>query len=457
MEGRWTRRCAAALVPLSCAIALVCASCGADDAPPAPVTPGLQLTADDLLDSTRCGGCHPSQYKEWSGSMHAYAGDDPIFRALEKRMQRETNGALGPFCVQCHAPMVVRKAGKKDGLALDTQPTLKGVTCVFCHTATTVGGSNNNPVVLSGDTMLVAGISDPSPDTPHGAGYSPLLDGKSDGSPALCGPCHDIVTPAGAAIERTFREWRESAFGLGERTKDSCAKCHMPERLGRAAEFKTAPTRTIHDHSMVGVDVALTDFPERGAQAAAVQAALDAPILDVRLCITERTGGPDAEITLANRGVGHSWPSGSAQDRRAWVEVIGYSAGAVVFESGRVPDDASVISRADPTLVLFRDRDFAADGKETHLFWQAARVESNLLAARLAGSQTGASISRKYSLPEVDRVTARVRIRPVDLDILDELVASGDLDPSLVKQPRTFTLGKTVREWTRGAAAPCVE
>ena len=39
--------------------------------------------------------------------MHAYAADDPVFVAMNKRGQRETNGELGTFCVKCHAPMAV--------------------------------------------------------------------------------------------------------------------------------------------------------------------------------------------------------------------------------------------------------------------------------------------------------------------------------------------------------------
>ena len=33
------------------------------------------------------------------------AMDDPVFIAMNKKGQRETNGALGTFCVNCHAPM----------------------------------------------------------------------------------------------------------------------------------------------------------------------------------------------------------------------------------------------------------------------------------------------------------------------------------------------------------------
>jgi hypothetical protein len=41
--------------------------------------------------------------------MHAYAAEDPVFLAMNARGQRETQGALGAFCVNCHAPLAVQR------------------------------------------------------------------------------------------------------------------------------------------------------------------------------------------------------------------------------------------------------------------------------------------------------------------------------------------------------------
>jgi hypothetical protein len=52
-------------------------------------------------------------------------------------------------------------------------------------------------------------------------------------------------------------------------------------------------------------------------------------------------------------------------------------------------------------------------------------------------------------MPELDpdRITVRVRLRPIGLDVMRELVGSGDLDPSLVDEVPTWTLGFTEVEW----------
>src|SRR6516162_9947976 len=77
------------------------------------VTP---LTRAQLLDANACQSCHPDQFSQWAGSMHAYSTKDPVFRAMNARGQRETSGQLGSFCVQCHAPMALHEGATTDGL-----------------------------------------------------------------------------------------------------------------------------------------------------------------------------------------------------------------------------------------------------------------------------------------------------------------------------------------------------
>src|SRR5258708_23827270 len=97
--------------------------------------------------------------------MHAYAAEDPVFLAMNKRGQRETNGALGDFCVKCHAPVAVQQKLTTDGLNLAQVPAAaKGVTCLFCHSAASVDRTHNNPLTLPADGQSLFGpFSDPLP------------------------------------------------------------------------------------------------------------------------------------------------------------------------------------------------------------------------------------------------------------------------------------------------------
>src|SRR5215475_10583332 len=120
---------AGALVPLLAGLAAACSDSGSTSGPQAP-----KFTIQDLQKPSTCKECHQDHFKEWSGSMHAYASKDPVFRAMNARGQAETNGALGNFCVKCHAPMAVALGATTDGMNLDSlDENLQGVTCYFCH------------------------------------------------------------------------------------------------------------------------------------------------------------------------------------------------------------------------------------------------------------------------------------------------------------------------------------
>lgn len=433
-------------------VAVPFVGCGEDGtaAPPPP-----KLTREELQNPQACATCHPDHFAEWSGSMHAYAGVDPVFLALNKRMQRETNGALGNFCVQCHAPVAVRAGLTKDGLNLgELDPKLLGVTCYFCHNSEFHGGAlNNNPLVLTDDGQMRGGIKNPVPNTAHEARYEGAFDYTNDSSSIFCGSCHDIVNPQGVNIERTFTEWKRSHFATVERT--NCGGCHMPERTGLAAQAPNVLVRKVHDHSMTGVDLAVTPFPQRDAQRAGVQRILD-DALSATLCVTpDATAGVHVEVTLRTEKVGHAFPSGAAQDRRAWVELEGMRAGAVAFSSGQIPERKAVSASADPQISMFRDVHFDATDKETHFFWNTTRFESVQVpvAPPSATQASGGSSVRAYTFAGAmpDSVKMRVKIRPLDFDLLEELVASGDLDPTIAEAVPTFTLAPTELTWIPGA------
>jgi hypothetical protein len=426
-----------------------------------PVKP--TLTTAELMDPETCKGCHPQAFQDWSGSMHAYAADDPVFLAMNARAQRETQGALGTFCVKCHAPMAVATGAASSAADPQALPAyLKGVTCYFCHSVEAVAGNhaNDNPLSLASDGVMRGGIQSPLPNVAHAAAYEALLDRDDPSSASLCGSCHDVVNTLGTPLERTYEEWQGTLFSHtpGELT---CGGCHMVGSTGPAAVYPGAPQRQLHSHQFPGVDVALTPLPETAAQQAAVQGSLDTTI-QAALCVKGVPGQATIQVVLDNVGAGHSWPSGATQDRRAWVEVEAFSAGANIYQSGVVADGQSVLDIVDPDLWLIRDCIFNGQGQAVNMFWEAASHDSNQLLGSVTSVQTDPRyyITHAYrdypaatSTPSVlatmpDRVTMRVRLVPVGLDVLDDLIQSGDLDAGVKAAMPTFSLAATTLEWT---------
>jgi hypothetical protein len=46
------------------------------------------------------------------------------------------------------------------------------------------------------------------------------------------------------------------------------------------------------------------------------------------------------------------------------------------------------------------------------------------------------------------RVTTQLKMRPIGVDVLNDLVESGDLDPAIIERMPTYTLYGTAMEWT---------
>jgi hypothetical protein len=391
--------------------------------------------------------------------MHAYASRDPVFVAMNRRGQRETKGALGDFCVKCHAPMAVREGATTDGLNLDEVPgALQGVTCYFCHNAVSVGEHFNNDIQLADDDVLRGSIAAPADSAAHRTAYSPHQDRNRAESSRLCGSCHDVVNQAGVHLERTFLEYQGSLYAETGAAFETCSGCHMPGRPGKAANLPDAPERTIHEHLWPGVDVALTTFPDREAQRLAIECALasSARVFDLR---HDGFGGFTVQIETS---AGHNQPSGAAQDRRMWLEVIAYDAqDRRVFESGDIADgelEEKPVSAPDfdASLALYRDWLFDSAGKPTHDFWAAAPSPvaptgyASLTLPAAISAVTAHTLSAEYVIPrfrEIARMTVRLRLRPIGMDVLNRLVETGDLDASHLAQMPTFTLHGAAVEW----------
>ncbi len=463
-----------ALAVLAAVVPAITIACSSTSAGP------TYLSRDALLDPNTCAQCHHDHYEDWSGSMHAYASEDPVFRAMNARGQRETNGQLGSFCVQCHAPMAVHEGATMDGLNLDQVPQpLHGVTCFFCHTVEAVQGAHNNPLQLANDITMRGEYKDPVANTAHPATYSSLHDRDSLGSAPLCGACHDIVSPAGAAIERTFADWQASIFSSPD-GGNTCSQCHMQQLPGGdglvpIAQAPNVFARKYHVHSFPAVDTALTagfptvpppDLADGGASSGEfdLQTFLNTTF-QTALCVVQQDGNGAIRVIVDNVAAGHSVTSGSAQDRRLWAEVIAYKAGKVIYQSGVVPEGTPVTSvTGDPDLWLVRDCMFDTTGKPVNMFWQAATTENNLIPFPVTSDPTDPRFYQTHvvqffprtpsaTLPAApDKVTLRLLLQPIGLDVLQDLVSSGDLDPSIPAKMQTLVFPEPILTWTASAA-----
>ncbi|MBV9948267.1 MAG: hypothetical protein JOZ69_15550 [Myxococcales bacterium] len=457
MRGERLRRLKGAAATASLIAGVTCAAAGCLSGSPASGTdatpaPASATPAAVAVGAAACAGCHPDHVADWSLSVHASASDDPVFVAMNARGQRETGGALGDFCVRCHAPLALARGATTDGQNLQAlDPSLRGVTCVVCHTASAVAGS----LAIADDGVMRGPIADAVPSPAHRSAYSAAHDRSQPAAAELCGACHGVTNGHGLRIERTIDEWRETAYAAPGTLK-TCGHCHMPETPGTASQTPGSPARPVHGHAMPGLDWGAGS----AAQRKLVQATLD-PALSASLCVIPGEAGTGITVTVENALIGHAWPSGATQDRRAWTEVVAYAGGPVVYESGLEPGDAGAAGATSgapsPPLLLLGQWLFDDVGSPTPFAWGAFTGTANLLSpatADPAGAMRTASVL--VTGTAVDRVTSRVLVRALDRDVADTLVSSGDLAPEVAAAVPTLALRATDLEWTAALGAACL-
>lgn len=406
---------------------------------------GEPLDRAAMRDPATCEGCHPDHTREWASSMHAYASEDPIFVAMNRRGQRETGGALGTFCVRCHAPQAVATGATTDGLDLAALPReLRGVGCIACHQIEAVDALHNGALRWNEDGSMRGGLADPESTAAHDSTYSDLVDVRRLRSSDPCGACHDVVVPSAISVEQTYAEWTTSVFSRAPISL-SCGGCHMFTREAPAALGGRA--RAVHDHSLPGIDVAVTPWPGIEAQQALVARDLGAAV-SVKLCVKPAAGGVEATVTLDNVQAGHAFPSGVTHARRVWVELAAEQ-GTTTTESIGAFAPGEVVHRGDdPRVWVLGSRFLGAAGQEVQFPWLAEAMDSELLLPSTTTDPTAPGFyharTRSWSLAGIpDRVHVVLHVQPVGLDVIDDLIGSGDLDPAVRAAQPVHTLRAT--------------
>jgi hypothetical protein len=109
---------------------------------------------------------------------------------------------------------------------------------------------------------------------------------------------------------------------------------------------------------------------------------------------------------------------------------------------------------------------FDATNKQVDMFWQAATSQGNELTMPVTTDTTDkryylTHIYQRFPraidtwLPQLpDQVTVRIRLQPIGLDVLDDLVDGGDLDRDVAAAIPTFDVTPLLT-WTAAAAASC--
>ncbi len=357
-----------------------------------PGTQPGELT-QELRSPDVCGGCHGyyadySPNDSWQGSMMANATRDPLFQAALAIANQDVPGS-GDLCIRCHSPdgWLFGRSSPPE-LATLIEDDYEGVACDFCHRLEPA-----EPLLIGtgqytvADDFIRRGPRDDA-QSAHESVYSAYHE-----SSELCGLCHDVSNPAEGnfAIERTYSEWKASAFAPEGQT---CQNCHMPRQAGFAAGARNLPERQVAVHELAGGNtwvprVLAAEHPELGrgeayertAQAAErmLQSAAELTLLDGPR--PARGGSHLLELRVENL-TGHKLPTGYPEGRRCWLEVeVRDGTGRQLLHSGRY--DYEEAERVDDVQLRTYEVKMASNGVEGfHFVLQNELLQDNRIPPR---------------------------------------------------------------------------
>jgi hypothetical protein len=386
--------------------------------------PGGARGIELFQTSDQCIGCHSNLHTangqdvsigySWRASMMANSARDPYWHAAVRREAMDhpaARAAIEDKCSTCHMPMHRFTAAQQGaqgevfaniGAALITAPSAAasdGVSCTVCHqiqgdnfgdSASFTGGFLIDTTTVTGQRTIYG---------PHDvdAGRRRVMQSAAQFVPGesahlqeseMCATCHTLYTHAldesgneiGELAEQVpYLEWLHSAY----RATRSCQSCHMPELTEDVAISSVLgqPRPQFSQHVFRGGNVFMLGILNRYRGELGVQALPQEFAMTIRrtreyletsaarLSTEARVSGQSfvVDVAVANLA-GHKLPT-AYPSRRAWLHLtVTDDAGRVVFESGAVRPDGSIVGN---------DNDSNASSYEPHyeLIEQADQVQ----------------------------------------------------------------------------------
>jgi len=410
---------------------------------------GGPVSSSEFDDPGRCRICHRDIYNQWKGSMHSNAWVDPVFQALWKRGDDETNGAIRNLCSGCHSPIgTVGEEVSFDpvrGMFGASEIAEKGVQCDFCHTVaestwrdTPTNQPQNGSLIMDpGDVKRGPYKDSDSPG--HDTAYSKLHT-----SAEFCGSCHHVFHPVtNFPIERTYDEWKQSVYA---RAGIVCQDCHMMpvEKAVEAARTLVKPVNpgkasplgpdreTVYTHEFVGGNFALPELLGSEKHAGIARERLKSAA-EVRILLPEKAVSGQLvkfHVEVFNVGAGHNLPTSLTEVRQMWLDVtVKDPDGRILMRSGALDDQGAI----DPEANIFRAVAVDKNGKETYKPWAISHF-SQVRVIPPKGSDKSAFA---FVLPDKIRkgeltIAAVLRYRSFSQHLADLLLGEGRFEVPVV-------------------------
>jgi hypothetical protein len=263
----------------------------------------------DFESAKKCGSCHPGIYQQWSQAMMSQAYThhwDEIeyfnLAVAHAEAKPELKDAVDG-CNGCHTPLAFMGGTLPPPKPSEKSMANESVSCEVCHlvqSAQTDPPFNFSYLIEPGVTKFA--VRKPNVESPA----HKIVSNDFFRTTEFCGNCHNEKNPFGIWVKSTQLEWKEGPYAKeGVR----CQDCHMPKGGPYLNAIMTKPYDDSRLHLFHGAH-------DPGKVRGTIELRIEP---DVR----EAEPGENIIFTVAlfNQKTGHKFPTGSVEDRIAWLNV----------------------------------------------------------------------------------------------------------------------------------------
>jgi len=288
------------------------------------ITPAEDLKSKyaykDFETAKKCRSCHPGIYEQWSQAMmsqaytHHWDEIEYFDLAVRHAAAKPDLGDPVDGCNGCHSPLAFM-GGKEFPPPRPEAKSManESVSCEVCHL--TQSAQTDPPFNFS--YLIVPGMT-------KYAGRTPTVESPAHKivtndffrTTEFCGNCHNEKNPFGIWVKSTQLEWKEGPYSKeGVR----CQDCHMPKGGPFLNALMTKPYDDARIHLFHGAH-------DPGKVRGTIE-------LRIHPDIREAEPGETVIFTVAlfNQKTGHKFPTGSVEDRIAWLNVEATDAKGKVY------------------------------------------------------------------------------------------------------------------------------
>uniref|UniRef100_UPI00384C8572 cytochrome c family protein n=1 Tax=Geomonas agri TaxID=2873702 RepID=UPI00384C8572 len=338
-----------------------------------PYYPSLIKWDKSTLDFTPpsvCQGCHEKQYKEWSGSVHQLAFQDPVYQGELNKAVKAVGHEISRQCEGCHSPAgMVTGEIKGPGNAGLSEMALAGVSCDICHSVSAVTHwqtpshePENGSFILTpgaetkdGPRFVKRGPFTPSAEC--GGGFHDCATSPLHLRADLCASCHQVYHyDAHFPLEATYLEWKHGPYAQRDIL---CQDCHMVDTATfmAAADRFAKPQRQDYRHYFNGANYLLSYLAAGAATKAGNTDQAKLLMKQYTMAVDRLKSAAAVEIMpsyakgeltelrvrVKNLRAGHNLPTSLTNVRQMWLEIKAKDdAGRLLLSSGQASADGSL-------------------------------------------------------------------------------------------------------------------